>query len=150
MTTLTETSLYLIGRLESFFASHDHFSTRNNLWGIYYGDQEKIPKNVTVCVEPNIKRTDLKNSQRGVSREFEIFVLVYFTSLNQTGQLNRRDADALAEEIEAYLNSDPQAGGSLIHCMVTEVASGYSSKDGTIVKSSRLTFNGTGTDRLPS
>lgn len=148
MTTLVDVSLWVQETVRNFFAG-SAWNDKTD-WGVYYGDQAKLPKRVTVCIEPNTKQTTLKNAQRGVTREFEVFVLVYYTSLNQPGQLNRVDADMIAEELEEHLNANPQMDGKVVHCMVTEVASGYSTKDGTIVKSSRLTFSGMTTDRLPS
>jgi hypothetical protein len=150
MTTLLEVATTIENKIEAFCTSYTAVGWNKDLWTVLYGDQDKLPKRVTICIEPNVKRNRLKNAARGIEREFEVFILIYYASVNDGGQFNRKHADAFAEEIETLLNSDPQFGGKLIHCYVTEVASGYSNKDGTIVKSSRLTFNGMVNDRLPS
>lgn len=118
-------------------------------WGVYYGDQQKLPKRITACIEPNTKVTDLTGATRMVDRRYEVFVILYFTAV-QSGQLNRREVDTISEEIETHLNVDPRLGGEVIHSYVTELASGYSTKDGALVKSSRLTFTAISKDRLPS
>lgn len=147
MTTLVQFAEYTQSVVIDYFMRRDDLN--KDSWIVLYGDQDKLPRMITACVEPNVKSTELRNAFRGVRRTLEVFVLVYFGSLNQSGQINRLDADKIAEEIEAELNKNPQGDGSLVHCMVSEIASGYSSKDGTIVKSSRITFQGDSTDQLP-
>lgn len=148
MTTLNEVAEELEYKITQFCTNHTSLTPA--LWSVFYGDQEKLPKRLTICVEPNIKRNSLRNATRGITREYELYVIVYYTNLNEGGIFSRKGADKFAEEIEAELNNDSSLGGRLMHCYVTEVASGYSNKEGTVVKAARLTFAGEVTDRLPS
>lgn len=146
--TLKEMCDELVTRIKAFCTGHNDLS--DDLWSVVYGDQAKLHKRLTICVEPNVKRNTLRNAQRGITREYEVYVLIYYTNLNEGGIFSREWADDFAEQLEMALNVDPSFGGALLHCYVTEVASGYSTKSGSLVKSSRLTFNGETTDRLPS
>lgn len=118
------------------------------LHSVFYGDQERIPGSMVACVEPDTKKTEHKGMMRQVTREFTVYVILYAASI-QSPQINRRDADLMAENIETLLNQDITFGGLLLDSKVTEVASGYSTKEGNLIRSNRITFTGTTTDRLP-
>ena len=123
--------------------------TSLGLHSVFYGDQEKLPGNFVACVEPDTKKTEHKGMARTVNREFVLYIILYAASV-KSPEINRRDADVKAEDIETLLNQDLTLGGLLLSSKVTEVASGYSTKEGVLVRSNRITFTGTTTDRLPS
>jgi hypothetical protein len=115
---------------------------------IYYGDQERIPKSPTVCIEPDIKDSPLYAAGRQTRPMFTIYFLIYHSEVRNV-QSNRRDSDALAERIEDFLNSDPQMGGLVVHGYVSQSASGYSPKTDSLMRSNRLTFTAESRHQLP-
>ena len=117
---------------------------------VYYGDQEKFPETPSVCVEPDERPRELKSAQRMTKVTFRIYILVYHGTISSP-QANRRDADLLAENIEALIHEDPQFGGLLIHSLCTNIESGYANRgERTLVRTSRITFEGLSQQLLPS
>ena len=112
-----------------------------------YGDQVKLPGGNIVCFEPDTKAVELKGAQFKTELTFTVYIIVYTASI-QSPEMNRKESDELAEKLEVLFNSDVQLGGLLIHGYVSEVASGYSTKDNSIVRSNRLTYTGISQSRL--
>jgi hypothetical protein len=117
--------------------------------GVFYGDQTRIPCSPCVCVEPGDKKSDLYGAGRMTEVDFTIYFLVYHSEIKAV-QFNRRDADALAESICTLLNADGTMGGIAIHSFASEVASGYSTKQNTVMRTSRITFTAKSQERLPN
>lgn len=116
---------------------------------VYYGDQDKIPTTPIACVEPDAKTNTLKSAQRMILIDFTAYILLYHSSV-VSPQVNRSESDELAEAVETLIHADRTLGELLIHCMITNVASGYANKAGSLVRASRLTFNGQSQALLPS
>lgn len=117
--------------------------------GIFYGDQERIPVSPAVCVEPDVKKSELYGAGRMTEVNFRIYILVYHSELRNV-QSNRRDADILAEDITDLLNADATFFGLAIHCYVSEAQSGYSNKQNTTLRSTRIQFELKSQERLPN
>lgn len=117
--------------------------------GVFYGDQERIPVSPAVCVEPNTKKSVLKGAGRMTEVDLEVYLLVYHSDIRNV-QANRRDADKLAEAIADLVNVDGTFSGLAIHCYVSESQSGYSNKQNTTLRSTRVTFALTSQERLPN
>lgn len=120
-----------------------------SIHSIFLGDQEKLPGTPVVCVEPDNKTNTLKNATRGIEIQLRVQIIVY-TAMLASPEQNRRDADVLAEDIETLLHADAQLGGLVIHSMVDDVASGYASKAGTLVRANKVQFTARSQSRLPS
>jgi hypothetical protein len=117
--------------------------------GVFYGDQERIPVSPAVCVEPNVKKSALYGAGRMTEVALQVYVMVYHSELRDVGS-NRKDADLLAETITDLLNSQANFYGNAIHCFVSEVQSGYSQKQNTTLRSTRVTFDIQSQERLPN
>jgi hypothetical protein len=115
--------------------------------GIFYGDQERIPVSPCICVEPYTKAATLYGAGRMTEVILQVYVLVYHSEIRDL-ESNRRDADRLAEDLSDLLNYDATFGGRAIHCFVSEVQSGYSQKQNTTVRSSKITFEVRSQERL--
>jgi hypothetical protein len=115
---------------------------------VYYGDQVRIPKSPTICIEPDLKRAPLRAAGRQTMPDFTVYFLCYHSEVANVQQ-NRRNADLFAELIEDFLNSDPQMGGLVIHCWVSESTSGYSPKPGSLMRTNRLTLSANSRHQLP-
>lgn len=118
---------------------------------VYYGDQDRVDGGNTICVEPDTKVNDLTNSSaaRGINIEFVIQILVYTAKL-QSVVSQRLENDRVAEAVEDLIHADKNFGGMLIHGYITTIASGYSRKTDTIVRTSRIEYHGISQNRLPS
>jgi hypothetical protein len=116
---------------------------------VYYGDQTRIPHSPAVCVEPDTKAADLYGAGRMTELKVTLYLLVYHSEVRDLSS-NRRDADLLAEDIAVLVNKDPTFYGLAIHCYVTEVKSGYSIKDRTTMRSTRIAWEATSQERLPN
>lgn len=120
---------------------------------VFYGDQMLLPRTPAVCVEPESKEFGEPGPSRKVTLDFSVFILVYHSEV-RSPQSNAKDALALAESIANLLHTNPKLkrtdnSDRVIHCMVKQVGNGYSSKDNTIVRSSRLTFSALSQEILP-
>lgn len=118
------------------------------LQDVFYGDQDFLPRNPAVCVEPNRKTQELNGAPRRTLIDLSVYVIIY-VSATKDAQTNRRDADMLGEAIEDVLHTDAQCGGRVVHSLVTENASGWATKGGTPIRASRLTFDATSQAQLP-
>ena len=119
-----------------------------NITGVSYGDQNRIPTDRYVCVEPANTVRELNGVPRKTRNVIEILVIVYLTKI-QSVQANRKESDELIEDIQDLLHQDPTMGGKCIHSMVTRVESGYSTKDNAVLRAARLTFEITTQELLP-
>jgi hypothetical protein len=119
------------------------------LQDVYYGDQDLLPRSPAVCVEPNSKKQELNGAPRRVRIELSVYVIIYVGAI-ATNQANRHASDELSEAVEAVLHADSQCGDRVIHSMVTENASGWSTKGGTPIRASRLNFEALSQAQLPN
>lgn len=115
---------------------------------VFYGDQP-FPRTPTVCVETGPKTSELNAAPRRAERSHTVYVLLYHNDLS-TPATNREENDALAESLETLLNSDRTLGGLAVHCMVTSLEPGYAVRDSTIYQATRITFEATTLEMLPS
>ena len=141
MTTLVDVGMALRSKIESV-------AVVNKIKRVDYGDVDRVTESIQVCVEPETKRTSLRTVGMGVTREFRVYVFIYFAFVTNP-EYNREFCDRLAEVLEGEISKDLTLGGLVINGVVTEVASGQSRKDGIAVRANRLTFEGMVTDRLP-
>jgi len=116
---------------------------------IYYGDQERIPRSPTLCVEPGEKKPELYGAGRMTEMIITVYVLVYHSEIKNTEE-NRRNADKLAEAIADRLNAIPTLDGGAIHCWVSNISSGYATKQNSTMRASRITFDVQTQERLPN
>lgn len=117
--------------------------------GIFYGDQERLPVSPAVCVEPYTKKAEVYGAGRMTEVNFLVYILVYHSEIRDLST-NRRDADRLAEAIADLLNSVANFYEMAIHCFVSESQSGYSQKQNTTLRSTRITFEVKSQERLPN
>lgn len=109
---------------------------------VYYGDQDRLPRTPAVCVESGTKRRDLEGTPFYTRVSLPVMIMIYHSKI-QDEQQNRKAADQLAEDIEAYLHADKQMGGTVIYGMVTEVDPGYAHRGGALLRAVRMTWEGT-------
>lgn len=117
------------------------------LQDIYYGDQDKIPRQ-PACVEAGSKGQELNGAPRRTAVTMEVFVIVYHEKVADNEE-NQRKAELLAEAVEDLLHQDSALDGLVIHSMVTSNEPGYVVRGGAQVKASRLTFQCTSQTMLP-
>lgn len=114
---------------------------------VYYGDQDKIPRVPSVCVEPSSKNRTLQANQYVMQNEMLVHILLYHSA--DEVQRARKQADELGEAIESLLHSDPQMSGTLVYGFCPTFESGYKYRGTTLYRSVLITYNGT-TKQRPS
>lgn len=125
---------------------HDLIDSNMALLGVealFYGDQDKLPRGVVVCVEPFYKTNNIKASSWVADQEFEAHVYVYVARIDSV-QTNRDVCDRLAEEVEDLIHKNMATlnGDNSIATWVDKVEFGYSTKETGIVRSARLIVHG--------
>jgi len=106
---------------------------------VYWGDQEKIPEYPAICVAPFPK--DRALSGEGATHRFAIThrigIHVYHGQV-QSSELNHRIATSLAEDVEQLLHKNTDMADMVIFGYVTRMQPGFSMKEQTMVKVTRL------------
>lgn len=120
---------------------------------VYYGDQDRIPRTPSVCLEPGDKNRELDGSPNMTKNQFQIYILVYHNKA-QDIQLTRKECDQLAYEIEQLIHQDLQLKNdgttpNVIHGYIKANESGYTYKSGTLYRTARLTYFGLNKTSLP-
>ena len=120
---------------------------------VFYGDQDKLSTTPMACVEPDVKKVMEITPFRKTTLSISVHIIIYHSAVTSP-QLNKKNADLMAEAVETFLNADKnlkRTDGSdrVIHCYIEEVASGYVTKNKTPVRASRLTFSALTQDQLP-
>jgi hypothetical protein len=106
---------------------------------VFYGDQRKIPRTPTVCVEPGGKDREYAGAPRAVMNTLELVILVYHMRIADV-QSVREEVDTIAEDVEAFLHNDKTVNGLAIDSLVTSMDSGYAVRANTLFRTTRLTF----------
>ena len=91
--------------------------TNLGLEDIWYGDQNKTPTTPCVAVESGTKAREMNGAPRRVLVGFVVYLLLYLEKI-QDLQLNRKESEKLAEDIEGVLHADATFGGLVIHSHV--------------------------------
>jgi len=133
-------------RIQSLVEANQVALTIDDVW---YGDQAMVPAGRTVCIEPITVDRRISGAPDMVENNFQVALLVYITKV-QDVQLTRAECDSLAEALEdllhLHLNLDDNAHtpGSdiVIHGFVAENMSGYTYKEGRLIRSAKLTWLG--------
>jgi hypothetical protein len=115
---------------------------------IWYGDQDKIPRQPAACVEAGPKSRDLNGAPRRTSVLMDVYVIIYHEHVTDSEE-NQKKSEQLAQRVEDFLHQDAQLNGLVIHSMVTTNEPGYVRRGGAQVKASRLTFQCTSQKMLP-
>jgi hypothetical protein len=136
--SLVTVTQYLVDKI---IAGRSGLSMVTDVENVVYGDQVKIPFNPYICVEPDNKRRELNGVRRRTEVNFAIGVLIYRGSVDDPTS-NRKDADTLAEAVEALIHNDARFGTPpndlVIHSLVESIESGYNRKGNSVLRTSRL------------
>lgn len=110
---------------------------------VTYGDQEKIPRTPFICVEsgPKIRELSGIGGKGRTDNRFTVFIMCYISEVRSV-QLNREEADTLAEQVELLLHEDVTLGGKVIHGFVTGIEPGFSTRSGKLMRVARITWQG--------
>lgn len=120
---------------------------------VFYGDQDKLPQTPAVCIEAGTSSRALQGAPDTVLVDHECYILVYHSKV-QSVELNKRESEAYAEAIVAFLDPNIQlrntsnADPIVIHGFCTGIDPGYSFKEGTLYSAVRITWNGKSKYRL--
>lgn len=120
---------------------------------LIYGDQDRIAQDRTVCIESGDTTSPLAGVPSMVQRQHECFILCYYARYDNE-ELRKYDAEQFANGIEDYLNQNltlalPDGSDPIVtHGWVVSNSPGYTYKQNSLIKASRLTWNGISKTRL--
>lgn len=121
-------------------AIKDKLVTNMNVLGlknIYYGDDDFAPAYPFAGVAPQPKDRDFATTSQ-FDVKLRTAITLYFGKL-QMPEVNSREADILAENVEALLHSDFKLGGLVIFGFVSRVEPGVArTARGIVLKATRL------------
>jgi len=120
-----------------------------NVSDVYYGDQEKIPRVPTVCVDTGSKRRELNGAPRRLMVDMELYVIVY-TGAVASLSANREQDDLIAEAVETLIHLDATMGGLVIDSLVSDIEYGYALRNNSLFRTARLTVTARDQVQLPS
>jgi hypothetical protein len=115
---------------------------------VLYGDDDRSPVTPCAVIETGSKHRDLEGIPRRVLNTMTVYIMLYLERI-QDAQLNRKQAETLAEDVETQLHADAQLGGLVIHSFVTDVEYGYATRNGINVSAARMTFVAVSKTSLP-
>lgn len=123
-----------------------------NLQDVFYGDQNKIPRVPAAVVEPEGKTRELVGAPQYTEVRLTTYILIYHAGV-QDVQVTRKECDEAAERVEFLINSDLQMGqypdSLVVHGFVTQIESGYTYRNNTLFRTSRLTHSAVVRKQMP-
>ncbi len=125
----------------------EQYQTTLGIADVYYGDQVLVPRTPTVCVEPLEKVRELAGVSDRTENTIQVGIMIYHGQVTSS-QITRRECDVFAEQVEKVLHLDRQLGGLLIYGFCNRLESGYAERNGALMFSSRLTYQGLTKTRL--
>ena len=120
-----------------------------NISDVYYGDQEKIPRVPTACVDTGAKRRELNGAPRRTQVDMETYVMIY-TGAVASQSANREQDDQVAEAVEDLIHQDATMGGLVIDSLVSNIEYGYAVRSNSLFRTARLTVTARDQVQLPS
>lgn len=130
------------------------------LQDIWYGDMDLIPHTPSLCVETGPTSRQLVGAPARVDNNFTVYLMIYHGKI-QDVQLNRSDCDQMAVAVQNLLHTDlrldnPTYDGSVatgnglvVFGMVTGIEPGYTVRSKSLMRTSRVTWEGTSKTNLP-
>lgn len=119
------------------------------LQDVFYGDQNKIGRTPTLCIEPGDTSWELNGIPRRALAQITIYFLLYHSTI-ASAEENREANDLLTKSVIAFINQDVDLGGLVVHGLVVDAESGYSQKGNSFFRATRIAYRGTSQVQLPS
>jgi hypothetical protein len=116
---------------------------------VWYGDQNITPTTPCAVVETGPKRRAYNGAPRRYGIAIDIYIILYLEKI-QDQQLNRKQSETLAEDVEALLHQDWTMGGLVIESYVATSEPAYATRGRSLVSATRLTLTATSEKMLPS
>lgn len=116
---------------------------------VFYGDQNNIPRNPAVCIDPGEKRRELNGAPRRTMVTMTNYIIVYHNEVKSMQDV-RLGSDDLGEKIEDLIHTDATLGDLVIDSMVTGIESGYLQRNRALFRASRLTVEARQQVQLPA
>jgi hypothetical protein len=118
---------------------------------VFYGDQERIPRNPAICIETSDTVRELNGAPRRVAVRMTIYLMVYHNSLKAGAAGQREQNDQLAVDLQTELHKDinKDLGGLIIHGFCTQAESGWQQKENALWQATRITYEAQSQVMLP-
>lgn len=118
---------------------------------VYYGDQERIPRNPSVCLETGETSRELNGAPRRVAVSMTVYLMVYHNALKAGAAGQRRENDMLAKLLqdELHKNEHKDLGGLIVHGFCTRAEAGWQQKSDGLWQATRITYEAQSQVLLP-
>lgn len=110
------------------------------LRAVYYGMQNLVPETPSVMVEGGRKSRDI-DTTRQFRIGLSVNIVVYHGKI-QSKELNQKETEILADQIEDVLNANKNMDGLVVHGFVSRADPGVATANGVLFRSSRLMWEG--------
>ena len=117
------------------------------LEGVWYGNQQLNPKTPSVCVEPGNYTRELQGAQNATINHFTVESLIYVAKIDDN-QVNLKKSEELAEAMMELIHQDLNLGGLVYYGFVTAITPGVVRKGNSLMRATRLTWEGDSKTRL--
>lgn len=134
---------YWLGKIKTDYATLGF----NQAEDIFFGDQEKVPRTPSLCLEPGTKTRDIVPPSASTMNSLSVVFILYHSPVKENQQA-RIELLTFAEALEAYLHQDLQAGGLVTYGYVTSLEPGYVVRGNTLMHAARMTWEGQSKTRL--
>jgi hypothetical protein len=129
------------------------YQTALGLQDVFYGDMDLIPRTPAACIETGPLVRQLTGAMARVDNSFTIYIMVYHGKV-QDVQLNKLQCDQFAVAIQNKLHTDlrlddpsvdatvTRGNGLVYYGMVTGIEPGYTIRSKSLMRTSRITWEG--------
>lgn len=113
----------------------------------YYGDQVKIPKTPTLCIDPAQTVRNVNSTGEASENDFSFNIILYSAGLGDVQGI-QRDMDELAELIMDDLNSLGTLGDLIIFGYAVAIDFHYVVKNNRLMRANRIVWTAKTKTRL--
>lgn len=106
---------------------------------VFYGDQVKIPKSPTLCIEPAQTVRIVNSTGCQTENDFALNVILYDSRLGDVEGI-QFDLDTLAEDIMDDLNKVGTLGDLIVFGHALTIEYGYLIKSNRLMRADRIVF----------
>lgn len=135
MATLSEVTQALVDLLRDNWVTLE-LETEED---VYYGDQPKLAHHPSITVEGTVVERPLTNTGMVVTKEFNVFIMIYHSALNNIS-VKRKEVDEYYEGVVDLIHTDKKLGGLVVHGHVIRDEVGAADRGGTLMRTIRLTY----------
>lgn len=145
---LTDKITVVTGAIIDIFKAEQEALGLRDVWD---GDMNMVPETPILAVIPSTKIRELNAAPVVARIDLQVALMLYHNRLQEV-QKQGREVQELSEAVEEVLHRhvNQTLDGLVIFGMVTRVEPGYADRSGTILRTTRLTWEAQSRQQLPT